>query len=89
MAATFPVHVVYRFLSVACPSTSEPACASGCFDWREHLYAPVWTLAVVERNGCFHGFPDVLDAAKRHVLEKLILQRVVDAFGFRIVLGIA
>lgn len=74
---------------MARPSAFEPARTTGGFHRGEHLYAPVRTLVVVERYGCFHGLPDLLDAVEHFVFEKLVFQRVIDALRLGIILGIA
>ena len=47
------------------------------------------TFMVVEQHCLSQRFPDLRYVRENHVLEKLVLQRVVDSLGFGIVLGIA
>ena len=56
---------------------------------RSHIvYAHVWALVVIEVYGFGNGCHHLADIREPHVLEQLILHRVVDPFGLRIVLGI-
>ena len=71
-------HQVFQSLfSVAAPHFSDFSLAEGCFGRCHAIETHVWTLVVIKRYRPLYGFPYFLYGEEIHILQQLILDRVV------------